>query len=274
MKNFKISLLAAGATIALLACSSLEVSNPEAENFPPDWSTSEFVRVNPDLRALQIRDQVDIMNTRSRKPADPEVFMSDSVMLKKIALEYAGFTESNYDLKNSEYLLYLQSFNIYGVEHEDVVFDTLTLDSAVFKLQYTAYGKIEGRPYRACGEADMAKIVKKGPCQANSNAKVGYRDHLYCALEGAAYCLDCDKIMDDCPVVSSSSNATPESSETSSEGDSSSSVAAEGDSSSSEAAEPESSVAAEPESSAGEGAEPESSSATEPAAESSSSVTE
>ena len=274
MKNFKISLLAAGATIALLACSSLEVSNPEAENFPPDWSTSEFVRVNPDLRALQIRDQVDIMNTRSRKPADPEVFMSDSVMLKKIALEYAGFTESNYDLKNSKYLSYLQSFNIYGVEHEDVVFDTLTLDSIVFKLQYTAYGKIEGRPYRACGEADMAKIVKKGPCQANSNAKVGYRDHLYCALEGAAYCLDCDKIMDDCPVASSSSNATPKSSETNSEGDSSSSVAAEGDSSSSEAVEPESSVAAEPESSAGEGAEPESSSATEPAAESSSSVTE
>ena len=74
MKNFKISLLAAGATIALLACSSLEVSNPDAENFPSDWSTSEFVRVNPDLRALQIRDQVDIMNTRSRKPADPEVF--------------------------------------------------------------------------------------------------------------------------------------------------------------------------------------------------------
>ena len=275
MKNFKISLLAAGATIALLACSSLEVSNPDAENFPPDWSTSEFVRVNPDLRALQIRDQVDIMNTGSGKPSDLESFMSDSATLKKIALEHAGFTEANFDFKmNDNYTAYLQSFNIYGVEHEDVVFDTLTLDSAVFKLQYTAYGKIEGRPYRACGEADMAKIVKKGPCQANSNAKVGYRDHLYCALEGAAYCLDCDKIMDDCPVVSSSSNATPESSETSSEGDSSSSVAAEGDSSSSEAVEPESSVAAEPESSAGEGAEPESSSATEPAAESSSSVTE
>ena len=273
MKNFKISLLAAGATIALLACSSLEVSNPDAENFPPDWSTSEFVRVNPDLRALQIRDQVDIINTRSGKPSDMESFLSDSVMLKKIALEHAGFTESNYSLTDNN-LNYLKSFNINGVEHEDVVFDTLTLDSVVFKLQYTAFGKIEGRPYRACGDADMAKIVKRGPCQASSNTKVGYRDHLYCALEGAAYCLDCDKIMDDCPVASSSSNATPKSSETNSEGDSSSSVAAEGDSSSSEAVEPESSVAAEPESSAGEGAEPESSSATEPAAESSSSVTE
>ena len=270
MKNFKISLLAAGVTIALLACSSLEVSNPEAENFPSDWNTSEFVRVNPDLRALQIRDQVAIMNAKSGKPSDLESFMSDSATLKKIALEHAGFTEANFDFKmNDNYTAYLQSFNINGVDSEYVVFDTLTLDSAVFEMQYIAYGKIEGRPYRMCGEGDLAKLVKKGECQASESAKVGYSNHKYCALDGVTYCFDCDKVLDECPVIipeSSSSEAAPESSETVTEGDSSSSEAVEGDSSSSEVAEPESSE--------GESTEPESSSATEPAAESSSSVTE
>ena len=271
MKNFKISLLAAGATIALLACSSLEVSNPEAENFPADWSVAEYMKANPDLRALQIKDQVLILNTLSGLPADTAKFMSDTVTLKKIALEYAGFTEASFNLADDAKRKYIKTFDINGVDNEPAVFDTLKLDTALIERQYVVYGKIEGRPYRRCGATDV-NLVKKGDCQAEEAANVAFSKHLYCALEGVTYCIDCDKVLDDCPEViiepeqSSSSAAAPESSEAAVEGDSSSSVVAEGDSSSSEAAAPESSEGAEP--------EPESSSATEPAAESSSSVTE
>ena len=90
MKNIKISLLAAGATIALLACSSLEVSNPEAENFPEGWSTAEYISVNPDLRALQIADQVAILNSASGAASDEADFMADTVLMTKVALVFVS----------------------------------------------------------------------------------------------------------------------------------------------------------------------------------------
>lgn len=258
MKNIKISLLAAGATIALLACSSLEVSNPESENFPEGWSTAEYVSVNPDLRALQIADQVAIMNSLSGAASDEADFTADTVLMTKIALEYAGFTEEGLDLSDKTKMKYLKRFNINGVSNEPAVFDTLTLDSVVFDRQYIVYGAVEGRPYRKCKDTETA-LVKKGECQKQEAASVGYKAHLYCSNAGVTYCIDC-AATDECPEVavepeSSSSEVAPESSEAAGEGESSSSVVAgEGDSSSSEGA-----------------GEPESSSATEPAAESSSS---
>ncbi len=256
MKNIKISLLAAGATIALLACSSLEVSNPEAENFPEGWSTAEYISVNPDLRALQIADQVAILNSASGAASDEADFMADTVLMTKVALEYAGFTEESFDLSDSDKKKFLKRFNINGVSNEPAVFDTLTLDSAVFDKQYAVFGAIEGRPYRKCKDTETA-LVKKGECQKADASNIGYKAHLYCSNAGVTYCIDC-AATDECPEVieeeSSSSEAAPESS-AAVEGESSSSVVAgEGDSSSSEGA-----------------GEPESSSATEPAAESSSS---
>ncbi|MBR4784778.1 MAG: hypothetical protein IK012_05930 [Fibrobacter sp.] len=277
MKNLKISLLAAGATIALLACSSLEVSNPEAENFPVGWSLAEYISVNPDLRALQIMDKVTIINSISKLPSDSAEFMANPD-LKQFAITYAGFTEESYDVDNIDKRKHLKNFNINGVSNEAVVFDSLlagktvcaamlngkgvAFDSTVIERQYLVYGKTEGRPFRKCGAGDQ--LVKKGECQADASEAVGYSKHLYCASEGVTYCIDCDLVLDDCPEVivepeSSSSEAAPESSE----------AAAEVESSSSEAA-PVSSETVEPESSAGEGgetAEPQSSSATEPVTE-------
>lgn len=258
MKNIKISLLAAGATIALLACSSLEVNNPEVENFPEGWSTAEYISINPDLRALQIADQVAIMNSLSGAASDETGFLADTVLMTKIALEYAGFTAEGFDITDKSKKKYLLQFNINGVSNEPAVFDTLTLDSAVFDRQYIVYGAVEGRPYRKCKDTETA-LVKKGECQKQEAASVGYKNHLYCSNAGVTYCIDC-AATEVCPEVvvepeSSSSEVAPESSEAAGEGESSSSVVAgEGDSSSSEGA-----------------GEPESSSATEPAAESSSS---
>lgn len=254
MKNVKISLLAAGATLALLACSSLEVDNPTEENFPADWSLAEYMNVNPDLRALQIMDNVTIINAISKLPSDSAEFMA-SPDLKQFAITYAGFTEENYDIENGDKRKYLKSFNINGISNEAAVFDSLlkghtvcaamlngkgvAYDSSVIELQYIAYGKIEGRPYRAC-KATETGLVKKGTCQKDEAPSVGYVDHLYCASEGVTYCLDCDTVADNCPEESSSSTAAPESSAT---GDSSSSEGVSADSSSSDAA-PESSDAA------------------------------
>ena len=268
MKNIKISLLTAGATLALLACSSLEVSSPETENFPEGWSVAEYMSVNPDLRALQIMDQVAIMNTLSEAESDEAAFLSDTTLMTTIALNYAAFTEKNLDFKDKDKMKYLKSFNINGVSNEPEVFAKLELDTSAIARQYIVYGAIEGRPYRKCKESETA-LVKKGECQMTADS---YRAHLYCANAGVTYCIDC-KAADECPEVvvepeSSSSVAAPESSEAADEGDSSSSETAGegGESSSSEAAGEGESSAADP------GAESSSSEAA--GEESSSSVTE
>ncbi len=290
MKNIKISLLAAGATIALLACSSLEVSNPEVENFPDDWSLSEFASVNPDLLALQIKDQVNIINTVSKLPSDEENFMADADVLKQLAITYAGFTEKSYDLTDTKKLAYLKAFNINGVANEAAVFDSLVkghtvcagilngkgvaLDSSVLARQYVVYGAVEGRPYRKCKDAET-DLVKRGECQSADEPSIGFSGHLYCDKDGEVFCVDCDTGVDNCPDAvkpASSSSAAPKSSagakssssEAAGEGDSSSSEAAgEGDSSSSEGAEPESSEATADSSSSEAAGEESSSSVTE-----------
>ena len=260
MKNLKISLLAAGATLSFMACSSLEVSNPTEENFPADWSVVEYINANPDLRALQLLDQVKMWNDVSGNEKDDDAYIADSALVKKIAVNYAGFTEANLNLADKDVVKYLKRFNMYGIPDETLVFDTLTLDTLAFSEQFVSYGKIEGRPYRMC--ASTAGLVKKGDCQATEESFVA---HLYCSDEGVAYCLDCDAVLDECPEVVddpvSSSSVAPVSS--ASVDPESSSVA---DESSSSAEAPESSSSVD-----GEGAGESSSSAEAPAAESSSS---
>ena len=248
MKNVKISLLAAGATLVLLACSSMEVDNPTVENFPEGWSTAEYIKVNPDLRALQIKDQVFIMNTISGAENDDDKFLADEEAVKALAIKHAGFTEASFDLTDKDKLKYIKGFNIYGVENESAIFDTLTLDSVVFDRQYVSYGAVEGRPMRACTDKETA-LVKKGECQADENANVGYVAHLYCSNAGVTYFIDC-KADDKCPEVipESSSSAAPESSSEGGEAPESSSEAAPESSSEGGEPQPESSEAA-PESS-------------------------
>lgn len=264
MKNLKISLLAAGATVALLACSSLEVDNPIEENFPKDWSAAEYIKVNPDLRNLQIKDQVLIMNTLSGAENDDAEFVKDTPAVELLASTYMGFTGTDFWTDKNK-MKVVKAYNIYGVDNEAAVFDTLTLDTAAIERQYVAYGAIGGRPYRSCATTD-ANLVKKGECQQDDNAAIGYSKHMYCASEGVTYCMDCDIVEDDCPEViveeSSSSAAKPESSETAGDESSSSEGGETADSSSSEGGEnPESSDASADSSSSEEAAAESSSSA-------------
>jgi hypothetical protein len=261
MKNVKISLLAAGATLVLLACSSLEVDNPIEENFPKDWSAAEYLKANPDLRSLQLKDQVLIMNTLSGAENDDAAFLADTPTVELLATTYMGFTKTDFWTDKNK-MKVVRAYNIYGVNNEAAVFDTLTLDTAAIERQYVVYGAIGGRPYRTCATTD-ANLVKKGECQQDENSAIGYSKHMYCASEGVTYCMDCDPVEDDCPEAivdepeSSSSAAKPESSD-----------AAGDESSSSEGGEPAA------DSSSSEGGEPatDSSSSEEASAESSSSA--
>lgn len=240
MKN-KFSLLVSGAAaaLALMACSSLEVSNPEEENFPTGWSVSEYMAANPDLRALQIMDQVAIMNTKSGAASDEADETAFAGIMDQIAVNYAGFTAATWDATDAAKLKYLKNFNVRGATNELELFATLELDTNALAMQYVAFGKREGRPYRLCNESDASLIVK-GECQADD--KSFFDAHLYCSRDGVAYCIDCAPA-DACAAAPSSSADDATTKPTSS----SAAAPTDPESSAAEDPTPESSSAAEPE---------------------------
>ena len=182
---------------------SLVVSNPEEENYPAGWSVANYIAANPDLRSLQIMDQVAILNATSGLPADNDAFAANTELMLTIATQYAGFTATSWDPTDSKKLKYLQSFNIYGVDNEPAVFSTMVLDSNAIAQQYVAYGRREGRPFRPCNESETG-LVAKGECQAEIGGikqdQLYYDNHTYCSRGGVSYCIDCGA-SDACPVM-------------------------------------------------------------------------
>lgn len=190
MKN-KFSLLISASALAFMACSSLEVSNPEEGIYPEGWNVVEYMAANPDLRSLQIMDQVGIINTKSGLKADGADSAAFDVIKAEIAIKYAGFTEASLDLEDKAKMKYLGAFNINGATNELVVLDTLTLDTGAIARQYVVYGKREGRPYRLCRDTETA-LFEKGDCYANAVTQY-YDEHLFCSRGGVTYCIDCDQ---------------------------------------------------------------------------------
>ncbi len=95
-------LLTALGTFALMACSSLDVSDAEStqENYPDDFSASEYVSLHPGLRSLQIQDYVKAHNSglsleTDAVAADTAAFLADTATLHQIFVnpDYAGYTE-------------------------------------------------------------------------------------------------------------------------------------------------------------------------------------
>ncbi|SHK76776.1 hypothetical protein [Fibrobacter sp. UWEL] len=201
MKN-KISLLISASALAFMACSSLEVSNPEEENFPADWSVAAYLTVNPDLRAMQIKDQVTILNTKSGLASDAADETAFEAIMGDVALNYAGFTAASWDATDASKTKYVKSFNVYGVANELELFATLQLDSTAIGMQFVSYGRREGRPYRACAEGEGA--IVKGDCQSTDMEgalfPTNFENHLYCSRAGVTYCIDC-VASDECPVI-------------------------------------------------------------------------
>lgn len=95
-------LLTALGTFALMACSSLDVSDAEStkENYPDDFSASEYVALHPGLRSLQIQDYVKAHNSglsleKDVVAADSAAFLADTATLHQIFVnpDYAGYSE-------------------------------------------------------------------------------------------------------------------------------------------------------------------------------------
>ena len=84
MKKSLSYLLALG-TVALTACSSMDVSSSESlvGNYPSDFNAVEYMALHPGLRSLQIQDYVSAHNSSltleaDSVTADSAAFMADS----------------------------------------------------------------------------------------------------------------------------------------------------------------------------------------------------
>ncbi len=102
MKNSLSYLLALG-TVALTACSSMDVSSSEAleDNFPSDFVAAEYMNLHPGLRSLQIQDYVKNYNSAltleaDSVAADTAAFMADTATLHQIYVNpfFAGYNEA------------------------------------------------------------------------------------------------------------------------------------------------------------------------------------
>ena len=101
MKKSLSYLLALG-TVALTACSSMDVSSSEEleGNFPSDFVAVEYMNLHPGLRSLQIQDYVKNFNAAlvldaDSVKADSADFMADTASLHQIYVNpiFAGYTE-------------------------------------------------------------------------------------------------------------------------------------------------------------------------------------
>ena len=101
MKKSLSYLLALG-TVALTACSSMDVSSSESleGNYPSDFSVAEYMALHPGLRSLQIQDYVSAYNSgltleADSVAADTAAFMADTATLHQIYVNpyYAGYSE-------------------------------------------------------------------------------------------------------------------------------------------------------------------------------------
>lgn len=149
-------LLTALGTFALMACSSLDVSDAEStkENYPDDFSASEYVALHPGLRSLQIQDYVKEHNSalsleKDVVAADTAAFLADTATLHQIFVDpdYAGYTE---DFWKEEWAVLITTTTVCDTVFQ---FDTISVrvqdltNSAVTKvylgeLSYAADGSI------------------------------------------------------------------------------------------------------------------------------------
>lgn len=97
MKNFKF-LFSVAVASALIGCSSMDVEEEEAlsENFPADFSKSEYMAIHPELLYLQYKDYIVNVNNAFKEAAG-EAFE------EKLAADQAAF-EKNVDQLQALYL--------------------------------------------------------------------------------------------------------------------------------------------------------------------------
>lgn len=221
MKNF-LKITFVFPVLALMACSSMDVDDADADNWPSDFKANEYAQINPIFVNLQIIDDIviynnewkaklyaaaanstDSANVKLAISSDSSEFFADTANLHTIFSTYAGYPDSSWTGYESSPAVaktaFLYKFNYLGKSSADGLTSMrlFAADTTALKLQYVLYGEVEGRPYRYC-KANEAKTLRSLSQAASISAKSGipdYRPNYYCcnAAEGSA-CTDDSQI--------------------------------------------------------------------------------
>lgn len=114
MKNFKI-LFSIALASAFVGCSSMSVDEAESleGNLPADFDVNEYIELHPELKRVQIKDYIALHNDKAKKAAfnagtsaefnaakaaDEAAFEADIATIHKIVIDYAGYTEDEWNL--------------------------------------------------------------------------------------------------------------------------------------------------------------------------------
>ncbi len=198
-KNYKFGLGLAFSLLALAACSDSSVDSAEAvrENWPADFTVSEYSLVNKDLANFQRMAQVaeanqayiaalgDSTKTISfEDSSELAIFFDDSNAVKTFFVEYAGINaeywpgmsalrdgmtdaEGNLNIDGQramEYRSVFGRFHTFGnTASQDIAnLQAMPIDSAILEFHFVKAGKYEGRAYRFCkdGEARVPKYIE------------------------------------------------------------------------------------------------------------------
>lgn len=197
MINNKIKLLSGViASIALLACSSMETDDPIVGNWPAAFQVSEYSEINPDIALKQLKDTVTALNVASGdtvlEAADIAVFFDDSLPVKTMFTDYASLNEALWpgfeDFRDNTLQIDLRNlvlaYHIHGnTATQDLAFlQAFPLDSSLIAWQYLLYGKKEGRAYRYC-EAGEATTLKSTDQAVAVRSLFDYSANVYCLNE-------------------------------------------------------------------------------------------
>lgn len=172
-------------SLLLLACSSME---PDFEDLygdllPPDFDWQEFAELNPDIKCAQSIGYISSLNIAWRQEKTEEGLSSSAItaLIKADSTVFVGtkanpgpgieivkkcyqwtdaglvdafFKETGSTIQPNSLRHHVLEYNLYGREDEEEFIDSLYISPTVYSETYIKWGKMEGRPYRACKEGE------------------------------------------------------------------------------------------------------------------------
>ena len=154
MKHFRLYLITLAALL-MAACSSMEVDDDElyVENFPKDFTDSVYMKLHPELQAIQVKQFVKAHNDSLKNQMDADkyqkmldddttAFVQDTATLHEIFVTpyYVGYSEDDWadawapmisvDVSCTQQRTFKEVFLIIGSDTTKVFVDSVQVDSA------------------------------------------------------------------------------------------------------------------------------------------------
>lgn len=194
--------LGLSALLSIVACSSMDADSSKDGNWPADFKTSEYSRINPDIANAQRKDSLAaakktagcIVSTTDTSEDVQMFFSGDSNDVKTLYLDYAGLSVwPGYEQFHSGALyadfrvMVISNYHICkNTAAQDVAYlNGLPIDSSLIAQQYMLAGRIEGRAYRYClsGETNVLQDTLQGELSSSGHV-FSYLAHTYCLSAG------------------------------------------------------------------------------------------